>query len=247
MTLLTRCIFVVVATISFLASAGAATEPKLLVPHSAAYKIKVSVLGGDLQTKLELTDDGYVATHAVRPSGMARMFGRGVIRESSEFRVTSNGIRATSYSSKDTLSSEPENIAIRFDWEAGEASGTVNNKAFESALEGLSHDRISIQYQLMYDLLNGAENADYTIFEVDRLRAVSVRNIGTQTVKVPAGEYAVVGIQHQAEGSKRVTTLWCAEELGYLPVVIEQHREGALKFRATLAKYQNAADVTSVR
>ena len=52
-----------------------------------------------------------------------------------------------------------------------------------------------------------------------------------------AGEFDVIGIRHQAEGSKRATTLWCAAELGYLPVVIEQHRKGKLRVRATLTDY----------
>ncbi|MDH3752084.1 MAG: hypothetical protein OEU40_15990, partial [Gammaproteobacteria bacterium] len=61
---------------------------------------------------------------------------------------------------------------------------------------------------------------------------------------VPAGEYEAVGIQHQAEGSKRVTTLWCVEELDYLPVIIEQHRKGKLRVRAVLNKYTPAAGST---
>jgi hypothetical protein len=56
-------------------------------------------------------------------------------------------------------------------------------------------------------------------------------------VKTKAGTYEVVGIQHQKEGSSRVTTLWCAPELGYLPIVIEQHRKKKRNFRATLTKY----------
>ena len=52
-----------------------------------------------------------------------------------------------------------------------------------------------------------------------------------------AGEFNAVGIQHQAENSSRVTTLWCVKELGYLPVVIEQHRKGKLRMRAELSKY----------
>jgi hypothetical protein len=168
------------------------------------------------------------------------MLARGFIRESSEFRAASDGIRATRYTAEDTLSREPDNVDLRFDWEAGEATGTVNGREFRSTMETLSHDRISIQYQLMSDLLNGVGEAQYTMFEIDRLRNVHVRNIGTKTVKVPAGEYVTVGIQHQSEGSKRVTTLWCAEELGYLPVIIEQHRQGTLKVRATLSTYEPA-------
>jgi hypothetical protein len=31
--------------------------------------------------------------------------------------------------------------------------------------------------------------------------------------------------------------LWCAPELDFLPVVIEQHRKGKLNFRASLTNY----------
>ena len=79
------------------------------------------------------------------------------------------------------------------------------------------------------------------MFEIDRLRPVNVRTIGKRRVDVPAGEFDDIGIQHQAEGSKRVTTLWCARELDYLPVIIEQHRKGKLKVRATLTEYRPAS------
>jgi hypothetical protein len=37
--------------------------------------------------------------------------------------------------------------------------------------------------------------------------------------------------------STRVSTLWFAEELGYLPVLIEQHRKGKRRVRAVLTHY----------
>jgi len=244
---LTRRILITVAAMVLAAPAGTASAQTQLTPHAARYKIKISALSGELDTKLEATDNGFVATHEVRPTGLARVFSRGFIRESSYFSATDDGIRASRYQSQDTLSREHDFVDIRFDWDAGEARGTVNKTDFRSDLKALSHDRISIQYQLMYDLLNGVTDADYTIFEIDRLRPVTVRNIGSKTIDVPAGEYTAVGIQHQAAGSKRVTTLWCVEELGYLPAVIEQHREGSLKFRATLLTYRPAGALKSAR
>jgi hypothetical protein len=74
-----------------------------------------------------------------------------------------------------------------------------------------------------------------------------VRKIGVRKVDVPAGKFEVIGIQHQAEGSRRVTTLWCAEELDYLPVIIEQHRKGKLRVRATLNKYSPGLDSPAVK
>jgi hypothetical protein len=75
------------------------------------------------------------------------------------------------------------------------------------------------------------------MFEIDRLRPVNITIVDQKTVEVPAGRFEVIGIRHQAEGSKRATTLWCAAELGYLPVIIEQHRKGELRVRATLTDY----------
>lgn len=219
-----------------LMASAAGAEPAL-TPHSAKYKLKISVLGGELQTRLEQVDDNLLATHTIKPTGMSRMISRGLIRESSEFAVTDDGVQPAKYAARDTLSRDKENVAIEFDWDSGKAAGTVNDEDVESVLESLSHDRVSIQYQLMLDLLKGATSAEYIMFEVDRLRKVSVRDVGHRTIDVPAGQYDAVGIQHQAEGSKRITTLWCVEELGFLPVVIEQHRNEKLRFRASLVSY----------
>ncbi len=64
-----------------------------------------------------------------------------------------------------------------------------------------------------------------------------MKTVGNREVRTPAGKFEAVGIQHQAENSSRVTTLWCVPELGYLPAVIEQHRKGKLRMRAQLKKY----------
>jgi hypothetical protein len=211
-----------------------------LTPHSAVYNVKISVLGGQLNTELRATETGYIARHTVKPTGMSRMFSRGSIAETSEFRAAADGVRPTDYSSKDTISRDKTNATVHFDWDANEARGTVNGEEIVSVINTLAHDRVSIQYELMHDLLNDEPSTEYTMFEIDRLRSVNVRNIGHKTVKVPAGKFEAIGIQHQAEGSKRVTTLWCVEQLGYLPVIIEQHRKSKLKFRAALKKYRPA-------
>lgn len=214
----------------------------LLTPHTAEYKVKISVLGGRLNTQLKVTPDGYVASHVIKPTGISRMFARGMISERSDFYSAPDGIRPREYSSQDTLSRDKENVRVSFDWETGEARGTVNGEDVLSVMDALAHDRVSIQYQLMHDLLRGKLSAEYTMFEIDRLRTVTVRNVGKKTISVPAGQFEAVGIQHQAEGSKRITTLWCAAELGYLPVVIEQHRKGKLRVRATLSEYSPMAN-----
>lgn len=208
-----------------------------LTPHTAEYKVKISVVSGRLRTELQATESGYVARHNIKPTGMSRLLARGEISEVSKFANGDDGLIPIAYQSHDTLSRDKVRADITFDWDKNEASGKVNGEEIISVMEGLSHDRVSIQYELMHDLLNDEPNDTYRLFEVDKLKTIMVRSIGEKRVRVPAGKFTAIGIQHQAENSSRVTTLWCVEELDYLPVIIEQHRKGKLKVRATLKKY----------
>lgn len=210
----------------------------LLTPHQAQYKVKISVLGGQLNTRLEITEGGYIATHVIKATGLSRMFSRGQINETSQFSSTPDGIRPVIYRSDDTLTRNKTKASIQFDWDAGEASGTVNDETIRSAMADLAYDRVSIQYELMFDLMNGGPSEQYILFDVDELKTVNVRNIGRRTVKVPAGNFEAIGVQHQVIGSKRITTMWCVEDLDFLPVIIEQHRKGKLKMRAVLSSYE---------
>ena len=224
-----------------LVGAACAASPVLsavaLTPHSAEYKVRINVVSGQLHTNLKLTESGYIATHAIAPTGVARFFTRGSIVESSTFRNTDAGVIPMAYQTHDSLSRDKERVDVRFDWNDNVARGTVNGEEFQTTLQGLSHDRISIQYQLMHDLLNDSPAKEYRLFEVDKLRALNIRTLGSREVTVGTGTYTAVGIQHQTENSSRVTTLWCVEALDYLPVIIEQHRNGKLRVQATLQSY----------
>ena len=222
-----------IAALSLAAGHATAVE---LTPHRAEYKVRISVVSGQLNTELRASDTGYVATHVVKPTGMSRVLTRGRMQVASEFTAADDGVRPVSYHAIDTIRDDPE-ARITFDWETNEARGTVGEEDVVLQLEGLSHDAVSIQYQLMHDLINDRPNASYVLFDVEKMRVANVRNVGTKSVKTPAGQFDVVGIEHQKEGSSRKTTLWCAPELDYLPVVIEQHRKGKLNFRASLAEY----------
>lgn len=208
-----------------------------LTPHTAEYKVRMSIASGRLNTELESTESGYIARHTIVPTGLSRLIRRGTIAEVSEFASGADGVSPIAYQSKDSLTRDKVRADIHFDWDANEASGTVNGEDLVSALEGLSYDRVSIQYALMHDLINDGLSSQYLMFDVDELKTINVRSIGSKQVKVPAGTFNAIGIQHQGKNSSRVTTLWCVEALDYLPVIIEQRRKGELRVRATLRNY----------
>ena len=231
------CIFrsVVLAAALLLVMPAGANEA--LQPHTAEYKVKISVLGGRLTTRLDRLPAGYRAESAIEATGMSRIIARGAIRENSEFVESPGGLRPDIFRSDDSLTRDKEKVDFVFDWDASEVTGTINGEYFHAPLDGIVHDRVSLQYGLMHDLVNGIHRSEYSLQDAEKFKPLSISNIGTKRVKVPFGEFDAMGIRHQVEGSSRMTTLWLAEELGFLPVVIEQHRKGKLQVRAVLANY----------
>lgn len=221
-----------------------ATAETSLTPYYAEYKVKVLVISGKLFTEFRQTDAGYVARSTIKPSGIARLFLRGEVVESAWFETSDTGVIPTRYSSIDNMI-EKQEMEFEFDWENGLANGTVGDVEHSVALDGLVHDRVSIQYELMHDLLNNSEDKHYTLLNEDELRPINVTNIGTKSVKVPFGKFEAVGIQHSNEEGTRVSILWCVEELGYLPVMIEQYRDGKLRVRASLKHYEPIVETTA--
>lgn len=220
-----------------LVAAGAVVAEPALTPHNAEYRVKISVLSGRLTTRLDVTDRGYAAIHRIEPTGMARVVAGGTIEETSLFNATEHGVVPVHYLSNDTLTRDKTRANIAFDWSTGAITGTVNDEEISGTLADVAHDRVSIQYQLMHDLKNGGAHGTYTLFDIDELKTLNITLIGSRELTVPAGKFTAIGVQHQAEGSSRVTTLWCVAELDYLPVIIEQHRKGKLRLRATLTDY----------
>ena len=230
-------VFIAALLVCFTVGAGARAEQSL-TPHSAEYKVKISVLSGRLYTRLAATATGFEATHTIKPTGLARIMASGTIEEMSGFDATESGVLPRHYRSSDTLTRDKTQANVTFDWELGAIRGTINDSDYENVVDALAHDRVSIQYELMHDLLNGSTNSTYVLFDIDEFKQLNVSVIGRQEVRTPAGRFDAVGVRHQADGSSRVTTLWCVEELDYLPVLIEQHRKGKLKMRATLVEYR---------
>jgi len=210
----------------------------LLTPHTAEYKVEISIVNGKLTTQFEMTETGYMAESVIKATGLSRLIAGGSIRERSWFSEKDGRIQPRQYRSTDGLSSDHDAIDLDFNWDSREVTGLIDGEDFQAALDGDVHDRVSLQYGLMYDLLNGGERAEYFLQDAEELKTLSISNIGTKAVKVPFGRFTAIGIQHQRVGSSRVTTLWCVEELGYLPVIIEQHRKGKLRLRAVLTKYE---------
>lgn len=230
-----------IAVLGLLAAAHSFAQAEL-TPHAADYKVRISILSGQLTTRLVPSDVGYEATYLVEPRGLASIIANGTIEATSNFVDSERGFLPTHHVTADSISSDKIQADLAFDWAIDAASGLVtgkiNGETVEQTLDGIVHDFVTLQYEIARDLKNDSIKDSYVLFEPDELKTLQIERIGENRVKVPYGRFDVIGVRHQREGSSRTTTFWFAPELDYLPVVIERHRKGKTLMRAELRGYE---------
>ena len=229
---MSRLLIAMLFAVSALAHAESA-----LGPYEAEYKVKFSIFGGRLTTRLIEEDQGFRATHTLDTTGMSRMIASGAIEEYSRFRADDSGLVPEQFVTSDDITRDKTSANLQFDWREGLVEGEVNNAPFSMSVLPNTQDRVSIQYQLIQDMLRGVQTDQYQMFDIDEIKILEIENIGTRTIKTDIGRFDAVGIRHQSEGSSRTTTFWLVEELGFIPVLIEQHRNGKQRLKATLTRY----------
>jgi len=218
---------------------GVANADYQLMPHIAAYKIKISILGGEMRSRLERVNNEFVAESTTRGNGLAKLIAPGTLQEKSRFTILGSEIRPLEYQSADSLSKKGQDVEIRFDWQAKAIDGVADSVPFYANIEGYVLDRASLQYALMFDLLNDRVRQQYIIQEPQGPKKLSVTLRGGKSVKVPFGEFDVIGVSHSTGKSNRETILWCAPALGYVPIIIEQFRKKKLLGRVVLTSYES--------
>ena len=183
-------------SLTFVSWSALADRNRSLMAHTAEYRIEINFLAGKLTTTLEETTGGYRAESLVRATGLSRIFANGEIRESSEFSISSEGLRPRRFLSSNTLAKDLETVDLYFDWDSGTVTGYWNGEPFENQFDGVMHDRVSLQYALMMNLFNGIHQEEYFLQDTEKFKSLSIRNIGNENLTVPFGQFEATGIQH---------------------------------------------------
>lgn len=149
--------------------------------------------------------------------------------ERSQFRVDANGLRPLEFWYEDGSRSGEDNLHMVFDWERRIASVSTAAARRELALPDSALDRGSLQVALMRDLAATNQLPTYRLADGDSVAEYEYMDNGTATMPIGAGSVATRILTQQRAGSSRTTWLWVAPELRFLPVRIEQRRDGEVQ------------------
>lgn len=224
--------FVTLAT-----TAGAAS----LTPFAATYEVEFSGVGGVLTSTLTRQSAGsYVFENRTRARGVARMVRPRDVVDRSDFSVTGDRLKPLSFTSEDGSRRNKRGSTIDFDWDDGTAASSYKGELNKLPLDETILDRQLMQIAMMRDLAAGKRAATYTVIDRSNVKKYQVEVTGSETVSVPAGQYETLRVERQRPGSSRSTVLWCAPDLDYLPVRMQQLKDGEVIGTLTLQELESS-------
>lgn len=230
----------VLATLLATTALIAAAEPPQLQPFRATYAVVWHGFDAGM-SELHLqrqSDSQFIYTSKSNAAGLFRAFFSNEISQTSWLTVTPDGIRPDRYRADDGSSRTARDVSLDFNWETGHARGVAEDQAVDVALEPHTQDDLSITIALMYALLNGKQPSTFSLVDKDRVKEYRYTSEGTAQLKTAVGDLDTVVYRSQRSGSKRVTRMWYAPALGYVPVRGEQLHDGKREWQMDIRTIQ---------
>jgi Lon protease-like protein len=220
--------------------AGGAPAGDDIATYDAEYRVEYRgrfVGRSELGVTYDAEREMYVFNSSTRARGILRLIAPGPVTEKSHFVYRDGEIVPLDFWLDDGTRRGQENIHIAFDWDKGVALAMRADGETELAIEPGVLDRASMQVAIMYDMARSNGPERYTLVDGDSLRTYEYSAAGEETISTRAGEFRAEGFVQRREGSSRTLTIWAAPELRYLPVRIEQHRDGELQTALILESF----------
>jgi hypothetical protein len=223
-----RAILLAGATIALAMPVSHGQETQL-EPYKARYQVTYRGLsGGQIEnslTRANLPGHWLYETRAY-PSLLGRVAVSPNAREHGVMQITPTGVRPLSFDFDDGSDGSHKDVRFKFDWTAGRVRGEAEGVPFDLEVQPGTQDTASVQAAMINELLAGRSPSGFPILTGSKLREYRYWPEGKATVTTPFGRFETVVWANQRDGSTRVTKVWHAPALGYVPVQAIQYRKG---------------------
>jgi hypothetical protein len=119
--------------------------------------------------------------------------------------------------------------------------GRAEDKPVDVALRPGAQDGMSVQIALMLDLERGGSPDGFWLIDRNELKQYEYTGEGVARIATALGELDTVIWSSRRPGSERVTRVWYAPSLGYLPVQAERRRGGKLEWQMRITRLSRPA------
>jgi hypothetical protein len=214
-------------TTALFAATVRAAESDGIVEYTATYEgLYKGRHVADARFSVAADDDGYVFASETKARGLLRIASPKPAIERSRFRVDDGEILPSSYDFEDGSRKGDDNYSITFDSAAGEIRVTGPEVAKTLPFEPDLLDLGSIQVALMRDLASCNMPAAYRVVDDDGIKVYGYERLDDEEIETGIGAVTAVRLVQQREDSSRRVIIWLAPAYAFVPVRIEQIRDG---------------------
>jgi len=219
------------AAAAFSAARAADSAPSAAAcpqPFQVTFDVQWRGMGAGTST-LQLVRKGpneytYTSTNVAR--GIFRLALPDAITQTSDFSIVNGQVRPSTYVADDGSDDTSRDVSLKFDWEKNRVTGIAEDKPVDQPLKPGVQDSLSVQIALMCALAAGESPKSFHLIDKDEVKEYQYTREGNATLDTPIGKLDTVVYTSQRQGASRLTRLWIAPSLGYLPVRAEQIRKG---------------------
>lgn len=230
-----------IAALAVLAATSVQAEApaQSLQPYKARYQVSYRGLSGG-QIEASLTRGNVPGQWLYETRAYPNLFGRIAVspeaREHSVMQVGADGVRPLRFDFNDGSEGSQKDVRLNFDWNAGRVRGEAQGTPFDLAVKPGTQDTASVQAAMLVALLAGEVPTGYPILTGSKLREYRYWPEGKATVVTPFGRYDCVVWANKRDGSTRLTKVFHAPALGYVPVQAVQYRKGQAEVQMKLVE-----------
>lgn len=212
-------------------------------PFTAIYALGWHGLavGSSTLTLEEVRPGTYEYRSVNRARGLFHLAFPDPISERSVFTIADGHVRPLSYAEDDGAARAKQNVMLQFDWQARRVRGMQSGKPVDQPLEAGTQDPLSVQIELIRDLVAGGSPASFLLFDKDEAKQYRYTRERTEMLDTPLGQLETIVYRSDRPGSDRVLRLWLAPSLGYFPVQAERRRNGKTEFELRIRELKAGA------
>jgi hypothetical protein len=216
----------------------AALEGAALAPFESRYELSIKgIRQGETRMQLEPDQPGTYLYHSLtQPKSVAAWFRDETVREQSRFELVARGLRPLEFEYQRSSDRADRSVTIRFDWKKNRVLNSVEGDNWSMPVPVGTLDKILVNLALMLDLQHGSRHLEYPVADGGLLKTYRFDVINEARIETPAGTFETVLVKRSRDNNQ-LTYLWCAPELGYLPVRVERRLNDDMHYISELKEY----------
>ena len=205
-------------------------------PFEASYSLRVmGTKFASMKRSFSYLPSGeYSYLSETNTTGLASLLYKDKIVEQSTWLLENGKIKPVQYSYDRSGGKKLRKVTIAFDWNSGMIYTSVNGDAWHMPVRDNIMDKLLYQLAIMHDLVQGRKNIDYAIADGGKIKTYHFEFLGEEQLDTPLGEFKTLKLERHKPNSRDKTTLWCAENLNYLPVKVENIEKDGRKTTAII-------------